>query len=1735
MLVTNVQDIRRYSAVIDSEDLLVYTRIKDGGTYIYRAIKSDSLGPLLQSKMQEKSEDRKFLLEESMDGDWIWQVYFFEGEMLKPLSQFGGAHFSYAAHFIDYVYSLIANYSKKSILPLAKFDKEIFFEETTGIIRHLPILTFPVTDRMNFNSLMSEIPKVYLNNFPPEVLKKPKEIQKPESYLFLLTSCFGSCLLGDTETQFYRNWEEDSLEEDFKLAAKSITEKVNKIFSLPLKSKVFSVDPNERIKDYHSYRNALSLEFYRIDNRSAGEPNILARIGCNYIFGSLKGALKKANEFFIQQEKVGRGSLLVFQGKSGTGKSSIVDYMCAEEARAGAFVVYLTEQERTFDVEKSPLYDLINSCINQLTQYLRANNLLFENFKEEFQNYLFLFSGLNQSFAKLNLDYNPDFKGSGSFSDKEVYEISYRLLRFLSVNFPKVVLQIDGDFSLGISRAITNTNQIVNLINSLPIQVIGTVNEGSSEFMLCYRLIDAGVKQIKIVPIPELSKEDAKKYLSMIGLNELENESLVVQQLHSLSKAKLSSLREILVYTLRQDFFSLKENGVVWNLEKLNPEFLPFDAKKVGLDVIHSLSTEDLTMLKRLALVKTFLPVSLLTFGIEHYGETGARKLERIGLLRESEVSKQEESCFQLENSYVREEILSEIDRKEKVFLSIQLARAICSTMQDSEFLEASAELWGKNVDYINADSDRLRALESFIKMARKYLSISDYKCAERYLHFAQRVLGDLTVMDAEKQIEVKELYAVVCFRTKDLKSAQENFDWVLNAIDDRLERAKVRNTMIELFSLQGSHHLARELAFANFKDLEIDPLSIVGFKDMLVNFTNVYWGIESKVKGLKNKVGDSVKRQRIILCLESIRRVAASFYQISVWDYVKLTLAAKKLSRSIGENKFLAFARLSDAVEARVLFNNIEISRKFFDSGLEIAKRAKDELLISRAYSLRELFQGSVLSEDKKVIANLGKYAKRSFVAHDEVFFVYSELNKIIQMILSGLHSFNDIYEDLLTLKYQSEISNRAEAVQCIYGILEFLHFARGAKIREEDLTNVKSLEENYNQSSLTSFIFHFFKGLKDFFREDYKAAHENFKISYDGKATSYSYPHEVNLLFFAALNLHLLCQNQRPSWQCAKYRFELFKIRKRFFALTKHNKKKFSAKRRLLKALGFPGRKITPAKIDGIEASQAEFVESKDHLGVLLTSSLITKVLVADSQLFRASKYLEESLKSSEFLSFEWVVNKMVRSFSKGELTGTVSPKLSQEVSGVSITTDNELGSVIKLIQEIGKDERIESSLGRVLEMIADTSGADRAIYLLPVDSELRWEIISLYDHGYVDLTGLSPSQIKNHELFSVDVVNYCYELRKQVILGNASSDSSFKDDPYISGYEVKSIFCLPVLGAEGIIGVIYLENNRKADSFSKLSVEVPTLLASLAHSLHEKAALYNSLESKVVERTEKLREAQKELTNSAFQAGMAEVATETIHNLGNLLNSISVESSDLKNQLTELKMKRLPNLKKVLESYSDTADENLSKERFRDLVDYFKMFANYLEDNIQEVETGSDRISERVGMIRSSIQSQQEFAKNTGYSESIPAKDLLEQVVEVLKPQLVKYKVNLTLNVDDQIVLRGIRSKVAQIFMNLIKNSVDALSGQLSHEKKITITVDSEDENYVTFSIRDNGIGISFEDQTHVFEYGYTTKDKGHGFGLHSVAMMLDAMGGSIELESAGLGRGCEFRIKFSKTDS
>lgn len=290
---------------------------------------------------------------------------------------------------------------------------------------------------------------------------------------------------------------------------------------------------------------------------------------------------------------------------------------------------------------------------------------------------------------------------------------------------------------------------------------------------------------------------------------------------------------------------------------------------------------------------------------------------------------------------------------------------------------------------------------------------------------------------------------------------------------------------------------------------------------------------------------------------------------------------------------------------------------------------------------------------------------------------------------------------------------------------------------------------------------------------------------------------------------------------------------------------------------------------------------------------------------------------------------------------------------------------------------------------------------------------------------------------------------------------------------------------------------------------------------------------LKTEVLERQraeEKLKTTHKELMNASRHAGMAEVATNVLHNVGNVLNSINVSI-----ELTTEKVSnsKIPNLKKItnmIEENIDNIDEFFTKDnRGKHIPMYLTKIADILTDEHKEIAGKLQSVAGNVQHIKEIINTQQSCAKALGVEEPTLISEITEDAINIDTESFDHHGIVLVRDFVELPEVNVDKHKVLQILVNLISNAKDALAQSDAEEKLLTIKSYKHAEDRLRIEVSDNGIGISAENLTKIFRHGFTTKKNGNGFGLHSCALAAKEMGGSLSAQSSGSGHGATLTLE------
>jgi signal transduction histidine kinase len=290
-----------------------------------------------------------------------------------------------------------------------------------------------------------------------------------------------------------------------------------------------------------------------------------------------------------------------------------------------------------------------------------------------------------------------------------------------------------------------------------------------------------------------------------------------------------------------------------------------------------------------------------------------------------------------------------------------------------------------------------------------------------------------------------------------------------------------------------------------------------------------------------------------------------------------------------------------------------------------------------------------------------------------------------------------------------------------------------------------------------------------------------------------------------------------------------------------------------------------------------------------------------------------------------------------------------------------------------------------------------------------------------------------------------------------------------------------------------------------------------------------LLDGLENRVRERTRDLKEVNAQLVEASRQAGMAEVATGVLHNVGNVLNSVNVSTTLIAEKLQQSRLAHLEKAAGLLREHESNLAEFVTTDpKGRQLPQFLAQLTDHLVEENKVLQKESDALGANVQHIRQIVAMQQSFARVFGVTERLEAERLMEDAVNLNLAAFDRHGIKLVRNYSAVPPVLVDRHKVLQILINLLRNAKQALHGPRTN-KHIVLTIALGPQGRVRLAIADNGIGIDQENLTNIFRHGFTTKKDGHGFGLHSGALAAQEMKGLLSVQSDGHGTGATFTLE------
>ncbi|MBA3452234.1 MAG: HAMP domain-containing protein [Deltaproteobacteria bacterium] len=269
------------------------------------------------------------------------------------------------------------------------------------------------------------------------------------------------------------------------------------------------------------------------------------------------------------------------------------------------------------------------------------------------------------------------------------------------------------------------------------------------------------------------------------------------------------------------------------------------------------------------------------------------------------------------------------------------------------------------------------------------------------------------------------------------------------------------------------------------------------------------------------------------------------------------------------------------------------------------------------------------------------------------------------------------------------------------------------------------------------------------------------------------------------------------------------------------------------------------------------------------------------------------------------------------------------------------------------------------------------------------------------------------------------------------------------------------------------------------------------------------------------------QQELISVSRMAGMAEIATGVLHDVGNVLNSLNVSVSIIDNAVRNSRIAGFTKTVDVFEAHPGGLIAFLATENGRVVPGYLSSVAKRLAKENAQLLGELASVTRNIDHIKSIVTMQQSYARPGGFLELVALGPLIDDALRMGESSFANHGIELVKDYGDTETITTDRHKLLQILINVISNARHAVKDVDRSTRRITVGVRASSEG-VEIAIADTGVGIPPGNLDKIFQHGFTTKKGGHGFGLHASANTARELSGTLSVASEGEGAGATFTL-------
>ena len=274
----------------------------------------------------------------------------------------------------------------------------------------------------------------------------------------------------------------------------------------------------------------------------------------------------------------------------------------------------------------------------------------------------------------------------------------------------------------------------------------------------------------------------------------------------------------------------------------------------------------------------------------------------------------------------------------------------------------------------------------------------------------------------------------------------------------------------------------------------------------------------------------------------------------------------------------------------------------------------------------------------------------------------------------------------------------------------------------------------------------------------------------------------------------------------------------------------------------------------------------------------------------------------------------------------------------------------------------------------------------------------------------------------------------------------------------------------------------------------------------------------------------ELHEQLLDTSRQLGMAEVASDVLHNVGNALNSINVSIGVITDLLKNSMVGDVQRISQLFHKHrEDLGNYFSSNPKGKQIPAYLEKLAGQLVEEQRVALAELARLRENAHNAQQCVAVQQDLAKPSGITEEISVIELVEEALTLNQDLLENSQIDVSREFEEIPQLIVDKHQVLEVMGDVIRNACQAMASVSTKELIVRAKLIPGPPDSVCLEVQDSGVGIASDDLVKIFGQGYNTKNGGRGMSLHSGALMAKNLGGALRARSEGIGHGATFSLE------